>query len=261
MTDKCAWIINLGSNDAPAQAAAMQLAQYGLTPKGQRWPTDNENAWMTSAQEAAEANAAIVILIGSAQELSSEKNQRDLALFRLSLQTLQHKAVNGLALVSGEPLPGNAPERAGLLTDWLFPADARWPARAVARAHAPVAPKWPARLGLYAQERLGVWLEVHPAPNETSAGALVGVSGNDASISFHATGPAGSLPERSVNEYEIQGLKFDIGNLAFDAWGLQNTLTPEQSYYVRIEGKPNYLAVGALPEGQLEEVHVISLLS
>ena len=95
MTDKCAWIINLGANDAPAQAAAMQLAQYGLTPKGQRWPTDNENAWMTSAQEAAEANAAIVILIGSAQELSSEKKRRDLALFRLSLQALQRAGASG----------------------------------------------------------------------------------------------------------------------------------------------------------------------
>jgi hypothetical protein len=239
----------------------MQLTQYGLTPKGQRWPTDNETAWMTSAQEAAEANAAIVILIGSAQELASEKNRRDLALFRLSLQTLQRKAVNGLALVSGEPLPGDVPKRAGVLTDWLSPTDARWPARAVARAHAPVAPKWPARLGLYAQERLGVWLEVHPAPYETSSGALAGVSGNEASISFHATGPAGALPERSINEYELQGLKFNIGDLVFEAWGLQNTLAPEHSYYVRIEGKPDYLAVGSLPNGQLEEVHVISLTS
>lgn len=259
MTEKCAWIINLGQDDAPAQAAAAQLAAYGLAPKGQKWPKGEENAWMASAQEAAHQNAAVVVLVGPAAELTDPTVRGELALFRLALQTHRRAPVNGLALLSDAQASAPASPRIGILDDWLGSADARWPARAVARAHAPVAPAWPIRLGLHAQERLGAWLEVHPLPGQASPGACVGVSGPGAAINFHAVGPAGALPERSTNEYELQGLKFNIGELAFEAWALQNSIADDHSYFVRIEGLPDHLAIGALPEGRLEDVHILSM--
>jgi hypothetical protein len=259
MTDKCAWIINFGQNDNAAKAAAMQLAQYGLTPKGQTWATGRADEWLPSAHEAAQQNTAVVILTGPAAALADPAVRRDLALFRLVLQTQRRSTVNGLSLLAGDHETPAQNSRLGLLDDWLEPADARWAARAVARAHAPVAPKWPVRLGLHAQERIGNWLEIHPTPDETASGALVGVSGNEASISFHAVGAAGALPERSVNEYELQGITFEVGERAFTAWGLQNQIATDQSYYVRIEGKPDVLAIGDLPGGQLEDVTLISI--
>jgi len=261
MTEKCAWIINLGQDDGPAQLAAAQLAAYGLAPKGQKWPAGEDKAWMASAQEAAQQHAAVVVLVGPAVALADPAIRGELALFRLALQTQRGTPVNGLALLAGEPAAPVAAgtSRSDILDDWLVAVDARWPARAVARAHAPVAPRWPVRLGMHAHERLGAWLEVHPLPGQIAQGACVGVSGEGASIDFHAVGPAGALPERSVNEYELQGLQFDINGLAFDAWALQNTLAPDHSYFVRIEGRPRYLAIGTLPQGQLEDVHIVSL--
>lgn len=258
MSDKCAWIITLGDNDAPAQAAAAQLAAYGLPPKGQRWPKEDDG-WVASAQEAAQANAAIVIVVGTHAQYNDPALRRRLALFRLALQTRRKATVNGIAILAGEPGTTTQESSNGLLDDWLVASDTRWVAKAVARAHAPIAPAWPARLGVHAQERLGVWLEVHPAPGQTAAGAMLGVSGNNATISFHAVGPAGALPERTVNEYELKGLKFDAGNKPFEAWALQNTMAAEQSYFVRIEGEPDWLAIGSLPDGQPDDVHLLRL--
>ncbi|HUH40155.1 MAG TPA: hypothetical protein VL024_04705, partial [Castellaniella sp.] len=145
------------------------------------------------------------------------------------------------------------------LNDWACVNGLRWQAKVVARAHAPITPAWPVRLGLHAHERLGVWLETHPTPGQTATGAWVGVSGNKAKIDFHATGPAGGLPERSVNEYELPGLLFDYDGHAFQAWGLRNTIPDTSSYYVRLEGEPDLLALGTLPEGELEDVSLITL--
>lgn len=269
MTDKCAWIINLGQDDASGLQVAAQLSAYGLKPRGQRWPKGEDKAWMASAEEAAHQNASVVILMGTPEELADPATRRELSLFRLALQTNTGRPVNGMALEPGAGTTGSATDtpaptesgRISLLADWLTPAASGWAAKAVARAHAPAAPRWPVRLGMHAHERLGAWLEVHPAPGSEAEGACVGVSGAGTNINFHAVGDAGALPERSVNEYELQGLKFDIGGLSFDAWALQNRISDSQSYFVRVEGLPDYLAIGTLPGGQLEEVHVVSLVS
>lgn len=269
MTEKCAWIINLGHDDASGLQVAAQLSAYGLKPRGQRWATGDDKAWMAHAEEAARQNASVIILLGTPAELSAPRTRLELSLFRLALQTHRGAPVNGMTLNPGGGTAGAmaaaaenpATNRIGLLEDWLTPAAAGWPAKAVARAHAPTAPDWPVRLGMHAHERLGAWLEVHPQPGAEAQGACVGVAGEGASINFHAVGPAGALPERSVNEYELQGIQFEIGELAFNAWALQNRIAPDQSYFVRVEGLPHCLAIGTLPAGQLEEVHVVSLVS
>jgi len=258
MAEKCAWFITLEEGNAAAQAAAAQLRPYGLPVKGQRWPNNEDNAWLASAQEAAQANAALVVVVGSAAHYSKSAVQRDLSMFRLTLQTLLGRVVNGLTLLAGQT-ESVQQTRPGLLDDWQPAADARWPVKAVARAYAPVAPAWPVKLGLHAHERLGIWLETHPAPGTTASGALVGVAGNDADISFHAVGAAGKLPERTVNEYALEGLKFNVDEVDFNAWAVQNKVGPNESYFVRLEGKPSYLALGTLPGGEVDDLHILRL--
>jgi len=259
MADKCAWFINLDEDDAAARLAAAQLGPYGLAVKGQRWPA-GDKAWLGSAQEAADAGAAVVLVAGSPARQADAAVRRGLALFRLALQTRLGRAVNGFALLTGDPGAADEPPAATtVLGDWARLEGTRWQAKVVARAHAPIAPSWPVRLGLHAHERLGIWLEAHPAPGRTASGALVGVSGNGAAIDFHAVGPAGGMPERSVNEYELQGLQFEAGGRAFQAWGLRNAIAPDHSYYVRLDGEPDTLAIGTLPGGELEDVSLIAV--
>jgi hypothetical protein len=62
-----------------------------------------------------------------------------------------------------------------------------------------------------------------------------------------------------VNEYELRGLKFETEGVAFNAWGLQNKIAPEQSYFIRLEGEPDVLAFGALPGGEIFELEFVRL--
>ncbi|NLY28323.1 MAG: hypothetical protein GX049_12410 [Alcaligenaceae bacterium] len=264
MSTPVAWFITVEDTHTPASRAAGQLGPYGLTVKGQRWPENQSLGWLVSAQEAASAQAGVVVVAVSAVQWANPELRRSLALFRLALQTLRQRWINGFILLTGDSSKAatDQPDTTTfttLLNDWTPLEGSTWPARVVARAHAPVAPKWPVRLNLHGHERLGVWLETHPVPLESSRGALVGVSGNQASIGFHAVGPKGRLPDRSINEYELKGLQFQAGNHDFTAWALQNPLAPDQSYFVRLDGEPDFLAVGSLPEGSPDDVSLIAL--
>ena len=262
MADRCAWLIGVGSVDAAAQLAASQLRGYGVNLQGQKWPVGEKQAWLASAQEAAGAGARLIVIVATPEDYQKPELRRELSLFRLFLQTLMKSPIDGLVILTDPSkaaemqteLPGTP-----LLGDFEIVQGAGWQAKAVARLHAPRKPKWPVRFGLYAQERLGVWLEVKPQPTETTAGCLVGVSGNESKISFHAVGEAGRLPEKSINEYEMKGIEFETAGYKFTAWALQNTLTPTDAYYVRVEGEPDVLAIGTMPGGEVSDVDLFCL--
>lgn len=267
MADKSAWLITIGDGaDALAQLVAAELRRYGLTAKGQRWPLGEKQAWLASALEAADANTGIVVIISSAELFHSPVIQRSLSLFRLHLQTRLNRNIDGFVVLFGEDdantvKTDDSPSNSfSFLKDWQLVSNEKWAAKAVARLHAPSKSSLPYQFRIYAEERLGVWLEIHPHGEGLTPGFLLGVSGNDAKILFHAVGEAGRLPERSVNEYEMKGIKFDSAGHAFEAWGLQNSLTKDQSYFVKIEGEPNVIALGTLPNGELSEVDLIYLI-
>lgn len=262
MAERCAWLIGVGDVDAVAQLTASQLRPYGLNVQGQKWPVGEKQAWLASAQEAAGANARLVLIIASPEDYKKPELRRELGLFRLFLQTLVKSPVDGLVILTDPTKAGDVKNDlpgTGFLDDYEIVQGSGWQAKAVARLHAPRKSKWPVRFGLYAQEKIGVWLEVKPQPDQTTSGCLVGVSGVDTDISFHAVGPVGRLPEKSVNEYEMKGIEFESAGHKFKAWALQNSFTPADAYYVRLEGEPDLLAIGTLPGGELSDVDLFSL--
>lgn len=262
MVDRCAWLVAVGEVDELAQLTARQLTAYGVVVKGQRWPDKQPQAWMASAQEAAGDGARLVVVVATPESYRDPALRRQLALFRLFLQTLTRTTINGFVVLKGgtessdirSDLPGTA-----VLGDWESVGTENWIARAVARLHAPRRPKWPADLGLFAQEKLGVWLSVKPEPGQIIHGCMVGVSENQSDISFHAVGSAGQLPERSVNEYEMKGISFESAGHSFKAWALKNTLSANDAYFVRLEGEPDLLALATLPNGEIGDVDLINL--
>lgn len=262
MANGCVWIIGIGAVDGVAQTVAAQLKPYGLAVEGQKWPVGEKQAWLASADAAAAQAARVVIVVASKSDHDNPTTRRALAFFRLALQTQIAKPVAGFVVLTDTTEAGSSPTAStqfSILGDWEVVADDHWSAKVVARFHAPRQPKWPVNLGLIAREKLGVWLTVSPLAGQSAQGCLVGVSGNEADISFHAVGPAGGLPATSINEYELKGIAFEAGGQPFKAWALQNTIGPEQAYYVRLEGEPNVLAMGQLPNGQIDDVDLIAV--
>lgn len=257
----CVWIIGIGEVDGVAQTVAAQLKPYGLAIEGQKWPVGQQQPWLASADAAAAQAAQVVIIVASRSDHDNPVTRRELALFRLALQTQLGKPVAGFVILT-DALEASSPTantQFSILGDWEVVTGGNWAAKVVARFHAPRQPKWPVKLGLIAREKLGVWLAVSPLAGQSTLGCLVGVSGNEADISFHAVGPAGGLPETSINEFELKGIEFEAGGQLFKAWALQNTIGPEQAYYVRLEGEPRVIAVGQLPNGQIDGVDLITV--
>jgi hypothetical protein len=260
MVDRCAWIIGIGEVEPAAQLVARQLKPYGVDVKGQKWPTGEKQPWLGSAQEAAGAGALVVIVVASTESYNDKDRRRELSLFRIMLQTLLKQPVAGFVILT-DPTNQveNTPPLLGtnILNDWEVVSSTTWPAKVVARLNVARKLSWPIKLEMYAQEKLGVWFAVNPQPGSTTHGCVVGVNGNDADLSFHAVGPAGRLPERSINEYELKGIEFDIDTQHFKAWAVQNTIGPEDAYYVRLESEPDSIAVGALPGGEIVDLNLL----
>ena len=176
MADKCAWVIAWGEGvDPAAQLIAGAARQYGLNVKGQHWPEKEKQAWLASAKEAADAQASVILLVATHTVYAQPENRRALALFRLLLQSLLNRQVDGVVLLQGPPPVEPPAELFGtaVLGDWMVvgPTD-KWVARAVARAHAPAKSSLPLRISVYAEERLGVWLELRPRTTEVLQGFI-----------------------------------------------------------------------------------------
>lgn len=262
MVDRCAWIIGIGEVEPVAQLVARQLKPYGVNIKGQKWPLGEKQPWLGSAQEAAGAGAHVVIIVASTESYNDKDLRRELSLFRIMLQTLLKQPVAGFVILTNptNELESTAPFFGiNILNDWEVVSGTTWPAKVVARLNVARKLNWPIKLEIFAQEKLGVWLSVNPQPGSIMHGCVVGVSGNNADIDFHAVGPTGRLPERSVNEYELKGIEFDIDNQHFKAWALQNTISPEDAYYVRLENEPDIIAVGSLPSGEIVDLNLLHL--
>ncbi|HEY7803660.1 MAG TPA: hypothetical protein VIC30_04410 [Orrella sp.] len=262
MSDRCVWMIVVGNTDTAARSTAATLAPYGVVIQGQALNVDQANGWLVCAQSAAQASARFVVVVSSSEDYKRPEVRRQLSLFRLFLQTFTKSTINGMVnLVDSGQADARSVDLPGtpILADWETITTDSWAARAVARLHSPKRPSWPVALGLFGQEKIGTWLEVQPMPGQSAPGCLLGVSGNEAKISFHAAGPAGCLPDRSINEYELKGLTFSCAGHDFHAWGLQNALPPEQAYFARLENEPDLLAVSTLPNGELSEVHLMCL--
>lgn len=262
MANGCVWIIGVGEVEGVAQTVAAQLKPYGLDIQGQKWPMGEKQAWLASAEAAAAQAGHVVIVVISEKGYADPLIRRELALFRLLLQTRLNRSVAGFVILTDATDPKSAPQpntTLSILGDWEVVSGGNWAAKVVARLHAPRQPKWPVKLGLLAHERLGVWLKVEPLSGQSSQGCLVGVNGKEADISFHAVGASSGLPETSINEYELKGIEFEVGDRSFKAWALQNTVGPDQAYYVRLEGEPSVIAIGQLPNGQIDNVDLITV--
>jgi hypothetical protein len=249
------WITALAKDQARIQALGQHLKRYGLEVAGHFWIDDLEKfAWMDVAEEMFKSKASAWLVLPADEELAKPA-------VRYGLNALA-AVVNARA---GREFPTawwGAQDNDAVPTLLrgavkLGEATPAWQAKLVALAHKSAkGAAAPYRIGMHANAQFGQWFEIGPVEG-TWQGVMFGIHGG--SIDFHAVGPKGELPQKTVLEFAQKDMKVAVGDKEFLAWACQNTLDPGHSYYVRVKGMPETVLFCPLASGDDTEAFVLRL--
>jgi hypothetical protein len=256
---KTIWITSLGSSQDPVKQLMSQMKTYGVEVQGHFWKDDlKKMAWMAARENLLDANVSVWGILGTNEELLVPDNLYGLSLLAITVQAQRGPQFPIMilqtqgALISSEQL--STPLRGA---DVLLASGTGIGAKLVAKVHAsskPISTEY--HLDIYGNEQIGQWFEVRPAQSSWP-GVMFGVAG--AEITFHAVGPSGSLPSKTVLNYPMKGLKLEMGDREYLAWAAQNELNPETSYFVKVEGYPESIVFGPYSTEEAAEMFVLGL--
>lgn len=253
-------LVSALSRDEAATARLLSgIKRFVPDLDGHFWTDDlAKMAWSGPKDLLLTPDCALWLISGRAEDLATDSVRQGLALTALGVQAAKGQNFPIILALSGAlpdpaalPTPLSGAEILAVDNPALGPkltAKAFTPRKAVPLEY---------RLDVYALPGLGLWLEAGPGAGHHWAGAMIGTEGGD--IFAHGVGPSGKLPERSVVEYAMKGLKLGLGGREFTAWAVQNALEPGISYYVGLRGDPKALVFGSLPEGDEAEVYSVKL--
>jgi len=256
---KTIWVTSLGASQDPVKQLMSQMKPYGLEVQGHFWKDDlKKMTWMAARDNLVDQKISMWGILGSNDELRAPDTLYGLSLLAITVQARRglHFPVMILQtrkdLISSEQL--STPLKGA---DAMLASDSGLGAKLVARIHKPPKPiSSEYHLDIYGNEQIGQWFEVRPA-DSSWPGAMFGVAGAD--ITFHAVGPAGSLPSKTVLHYPMQGLKLEMGDKEYTAWAAQNKLDAKTSYFVKVEGYPEAIVFGPYSTEQEADVFVVRL--
>ena len=256
---KSIWLSALHKDEAAVQKTMSQMKTYGLNVLGHFWQDDNAKmAWDAALDEMLDAKSTLWIILGKREDLLNEEIRYGLSMMALCLQAREGAGFpmivlqEGMPLLKAEELP--SPLQRAVVMD---ASSAATPAKIVAKTHA-AAPDLPAiyHFDMVGSPQFGQWFEIRPTA-DSWPGMIFGVDQGD--IRFQAVGPVGKLPNKTTLEYAMQGLKVEVGEKAYTAWAVRNAITPEQSYFVKVEGTPGSMIFGAFSEDAETELFVVHL--
>lgn len=262
MAQKKGWVTWMPTAEASykPEQVLQQLGRYGLEVSGNTWVDDLERMAWLSLQETLLDTAAVDLwlIAGNTPSLTAPDNRYALSLLTASVRAGRGATFPILYLgLDVAPDPATMPTL--MHTCQCLTATAPgWPARVVAAAFSPRPVAQPEmRFSVHANPLIGQWFEVGPSLEDWH-GVMFGVA-DGGTITHHTVGPQGQLPERAVLEYQLQGIQAQVGDTLYTAWSVQNTLRPEDSYYVRVEGYPSRIMLGGHPGTDQAEVFVLAL--
>jgi len=262
MAEKKIWVTWLpgDSGSQKPDRILKTLNDYGFRVSGAPWVDDLERmAWYELGTLLMEVDKVdLWFIAGTRNDLTSTRNRYALSL--VSAIICEGRGTNFpifCLVLDGTIDPAAMP----LLTrdiSFLSAASPDWPAK-IATAFLKQAKIDPRsfRFNAVGHPVIGQWFEVGPREGEWQ-GVMFGVS-SEGNIVHHMVGPKGQLPEKSTLEYPIIGIKAEVGGVEYTASSVQNRISPNDSYYIKIEGFPGRILFGGHPGTDQAEVTVIEL--
>lgn len=256
---KAIWLSALFSSEELVKNIISHFKTYGLEVRGHFWEDDLEKvAWAKARDELIKPDLLLWLILATQENLQTPSIRYGLSLLSLTVQAQKGISFPIVILYT----EGEKPSPEALPTplkgvDFLSLSDPGMAAKLVVKVNTPLKPiSSDYRIDTYGNPQIGQWIEVGPS-TESWAGVIFGVSGGE--ITFHAVGPKGSLPSQSVLNYPMRGLKLSLGEREFIAWATQNPISPETSYFVKIEGFPGTILFGPYSSGEEAELFMIQL--
>jgi len=256
---KAIWVTSLGASQDPVKQLMSQMKPYGLEVQGHFWKDDlKKMAWMAARESLVDSKVSMWGILGSDDELRAPDTLYGLSLLAITVQARRGLHFPVMILQTrGKPISSEQLSTPLKGADVMLASESGLGAKLVARIHKPPKPISPEyHLDIYGNEQIGQWFEVRPAQGSWP-GVMFGVTG--AEITFHAVGPTGSLPRKTVLNYPMQGLKLEMGGKEYLAWAAQNELHAETSYFVKVEGYPEAIVFGPYSTEEAADVFVVGL--
>ncbi len=252
---KKVWITSLIGDKQMVQKVMASFTQYGIEGNGHFWVDDLKNiAWLYAKEQIVDKDTALWIVLCSKENLAKESVRFGLSLLTISVQA---EKGHGFPILIVDPEEGLTSE---MLSTPLKGADIvslnspTLGAKIVAKANTPIQ-------DIETEYKIDVhslpgftWFEIIPLKGIWN-GALMGVQG--AEIDFQGVGKSGILPQKTVLEYPVKGMKIKLGETEYTAWAVQNKIGKSISYYVRVQGIPKSILFGPFQTKNEAEVHVM----
>jgi len=249
---KRVWITSL-SKDKNATAGLLQLGKkYGLAPDGHFWVDEmGKMAWQAPLENLLAKETALWVISATKKDLEKESIRYGLSLLCLSLQHIKGIGFPIMWVTSDHTLSLDDLSTPFKGCEMLKTDDKSLSAKMTARANTPVK-NIPTdyRIKIHANPSYGIWYELGPATGQTWNGVLAG--GLNAEVNAHGVGPKGAIPLKTTLEYQMQGLKLELGTDNYTAWAVKNTIDGNSSYFVRFAEAPGSILFGQLPDEKNE---------
>jgi hypothetical protein len=253
------WLTSLGSSEDPVKKLIPQMKTYGLEINGHFWKDDLEKmAWIAAKNELIEPKISLWGILGSDEDLFNPTLRYGLSLLAITVQAQKGLGFPIIILqTKGDPISSDKLPTPFQGVDVFSDSDQGLGAKLVAKVYKPskkISSEY--RLDIYGNPQIGQWFEVG-SESDPWPGSMFGVEG--ANIAFHAVGPKGELPSKSVLEYAMKGLKLNLGDKEYETWAVQNELDTQSSYYVKVEGFPESIVFGPYSTDEATDVYVVKL--
>jgi hypothetical protein len=254
----CITVLNKDHKEQ-AKKLSQVLSEYGLEFAGHFWEDNlQQMSWSMAQTELVKKEVALWIILGNKAMLESESIRYGLAMLALGVQAQRgHGFPIAVVVDESDWQPASLPTALQGASVFALNNASLGPKLTVMANKPAPAVKTDYRLDIYAVPGIGQWLEIGPPKGEVWKGALFAVSDGD--IRAHGVGPAGKLPQKTVLEYAMQGLKINQGEKEFTAWAVKNSIDSDNSYYVGIFGNPAAILFGQFPETDEAELFKLNL--
>jgi len=254
------WLSSLVSSEDAVKEVMSKLKTYGLEAYGHFWEDDLEKmAWIKPRGELLDQKTALWGILGAEKDFQNPSFRYGLSLLAVTVQAARGPGFPIVLLQTDGSLISPDTLTTSLRgVDILSVTGAAYGPKLVAKVHQTAGGEAIAdyRLDVIGNEHLGQWFEAGPRDGEWSGG-MFAVAG--AEIVFQGVGPKGSLPEKSILNYPIEGLKVNLGDKEYVAWAVQNELGPETSHFVKVKGAPESILFGPYSSEEEAEVYVFKL--